>query len=603
MSFLSLFQRSYFLGTIFTLCGLFLLSGCQQAPDQSYTSVLVSKKGIEVERFLPTETIFFVKAGASSESQQKNLQQLLQHFPQEDQKALWDSIATSFNEYFKNENLTFEKDVLPAVGDNIQAAMAITKITVEQGEEEYVKKSVPMDMLVFIPLVEAEQFAKVLDSALIQSGFEKTQYNNVPLYGKNKESSSETYMALYEDILVIGNNKSEIQAALDRVSKKETSLIEQENYQKTVTALKDSIGIMYMDMPIFIKEMRKISTYQSMYQTGNTTQQMVTPAYTEIIKSEAISISAENDGLRFYGKALINEEKAKELHIDPQDLASGAAYLYKKIPAEKVIYYGEAYNIKKVLELNATAYEQMEGFKEGLQNLKFFLALQGIDAEKDLLAFMDKGFAFVIREGYWLVPGIDLYIDAGSQPEGAEKVMEKIHNAINTYFLNQNAADPVEELQPKLSEMFLNEKVSDNNYRFSFNFSKIPSEELTTIPKEIVEKGIQITYGVNNDNLLYISFIPATTTKTLADDETFKKAQEFVKGMENGIGYINPGEISRYLNLVQIMIEEKGPMPPETKTVFEKAKAYLTPFKSLIFASGAVKGSEMEIGGFLHIAK
>ena len=592
MSFLHFLKRSYLLGTVFVLCATILLSGCQQTPPQNYISALTSKKGVQLERFLPNETIFFLRAGINNETEKNNLTRLLQYFPQEDLQNFSGFIESSFNEYFNNENLNFTKDIMPALGSDAQLVASIVDISPKQVD---VMQIIDTSILVFIPLAETENFAKVLETGLTKDGFKKTTYAGIPLYEKNEPV---TYVALYQDVLMVSNIELGIKAALDRISQNQTSLLQNKNYQKAVSTMNSGIGFVYVDTPVFTKKIMKINTNMNT-QTESSSQQNAAPKiYSNIIDTEALKISAENDGIRISGTAYINEQKAKEWSIDPQQLPSSPAYLYKKILAEKVLYYLEGYNLKKIAALNWPIYEQIEGFQDGIQTIKFILAFQGIDVEKDILSFMDKGFALTIRGGFWVIPGIDIYVDAESNPESAKKVIEKLHSSITTFL--QNAANSTDETQ--LSDFLVNEKISDYNYRLRIDFSKIPPEQRALAPEEIINNGLQINYGINKDNLLYINSIPSTSTKTIADDETFKKSlQNLTK--TNGIGYINPGQITEYLGIIQTEMEKEGSLTAERKTIFEKVIAYISPFKSIIFSSGEVQGAEITMEGFIHIAK
>lgn len=595
-------RRSLYLGIFLSISGFLVLSGCQQTQNQvpaNYVSALTSQKGVQVERFLPQDTVFFIKGGTTNEIQQKNLQQVLQNFPQEDLNMLSTFIGSGFDQQFSGENITFQKDVLPALGKNIQAAVAFLN-----WKQDNTMQTVETSMMIFVPLAETEKFSQVLDTGLKKDGYTVSQYNNINLYSKEASTEgyvatnepSQTYITLYQDVLIVANNKTDLQSALDRMSTKGPSFIEEAKYQKALTSMNDGLGFMFIDTPVLLKEIRNVAAAN---QTTSSSQQNLLPtSYADIIDSEMINISADNNGFKLLGKVYLNEAKAKELNISIQDFPSEPAYLYKKIPAENVAYFAEIYNLKKILETSGAVYQQMEGFKEVTENIKFSLALLGIDAEKDLLAFMDKGFAMVVRDGYWLIPGVDIYFDASSQPDGAKKVMTKFHDIID-----QNLIKTIEQNQPTMANVITNKEVSPNHYRFAIDFTKLPPKETATIPKEMIEKGLSIEYGVNDNNLAYISLLPTTSTKTIADDESFKKAQTFIQDAGNGVSYFNPQALLNYINLYMAMVEEKGTLPLEVKVIAEKAKAYISPIKSIIFSSGKLSNNETQFSGYIYISK
>ena len=110
------------MGILFVLS----LSGCQQSVMT--TPRFMSEKGVNVEAFLPAESLLVAKFGSRDADQLDALKILNGYFPNDPLGA----IVTEFNQGFKNgTNLTelglnYEQDVLPILNNKSQFFMAMS---------------------------------------------------------------------------------------------------------------------------------------------------------------------------------------------------------------------------------------------------------------------------------------------------------------------------------------------------------------------------------------------------------------------------------------------------------------------------------------------
>lgn len=586
------------------------LSGCGKTNPTGTTgnSALVSKSGIKLETFIPDTASIIFKLGSNDENQRKNMEQLMQNFPQDGMKNITKQIAEGFDSSFKAKDITFEKDLSPALGKNLNFMFGVEFAAENSAESNSDEKREPIgspitakppfNVFLIIALDDSEKFDTILKKAVEMNELTKETYKSFDIY----KGSNALFMGRHQDVAVMASSMKSLQASLDNVESGKNSLLSNSEYQKIIAKAGNSISFFYADVPMLIKNIKNMAAYE----TGFTKilDQTDSMGMIEGLKSEAIALSAESNGLRMHGLYYYDEQKLKESGFDMGELYH-ESYLYKKIPGEDMIFYVEGYNLKKYGEKLFKAYSEIEGFKEQLamfsKQAQALLKMQGLDLEKDILSFMDKGYALAIQNSSNLIPNFALYLDAASNPDGAKKTMGKVYEAINellaTPALKQNGFSLLLTNTP--------DNAGTTGYVLKLNLDKLP--ENANVPPFLKNTPIEFYYGVKNDGLAYFAFYPKFTTangKIFADNENLKKGMAQIKGYDQNMVYMNMESMLGYIDsLFQLASLGGVPMDEDGLKQYEVVKSYFEPVKSLVLSSGKPSNGLLEFQGFIEIKK
>jgi hypothetical protein len=249
-------------------------------------------------------------------------------------------------------------------------------------------------------------------------------------------------------------------------------------------------------------------------------------------------------------------------------------------------------------------YEKMDNYEMVVGNIKSFLLMQGIDPAKDLWAFLDKGYALTMRKTEAMLPEIAFYLDAGSSPTGAAKVMKTVYNNIEKFLVETK-----KQMDPDIMGMIAHKKVEAGNpdeYSLSMDFSKLSEEKRKDLSKELTAYPLLFSYGLDKNNLAYLKFGAAGTeaNKTLAEDSEFEQGLGYIKGYERGVTYINVQNVIGFADrFVAMAKSQDGDAMKKDLEVYEIFKKYAAPFRSIVMGAGQLANDGSQMEAFIHIAK
>ncbi len=579
---------------------VFFITGCQQA-DLTRQSALVSLSGIRAESLLPENTMIVLKIGTKDQAQLDGLAQLMGNFPSDAGGSLKKEIMDGLDKGLAESGLNFETDIKLVIGSNPEAMFAFGESPDSQDHP---------DMTFLLPVADKTAAASVLDK-MVQKGFQKQSYKSAVIY---TEVGKDSYYALYGDMMIFSNKLEVIQKGIEGADSNQGTFLQNANYQKGLAKAGNSLGFFFMDTGKLSGALSKTATTE---QAGT----QMDNALIKGVEGEIFSVSAEKEGLRLKAYVFGDEKQMQDSYF--AKLPLGQSYLYKSLDGENIILYSEGYNMRKLVEMEAEAYKNLEGFDKLGSGVNSGLKNLGIDPEKDLLSFLDKGFAVVFRDGGSIVPAIEFYVDAGSNPAGAKKVLGKIYDVIGR-MLDQ-AADPA------VKNIISNEQAQDGSYLLKIDLNKAEKGQIDPALEQMVPgKTIEFRYGLDSQNMLSLVLNPLTAGgKPLSENEEFKTVLAFVNGYDESMTYIAVAPLMNYVDRFVEFAKSSGSNSAAGGTSaaanganttangtsggsnatangfadYDTFKQFITPVKSFIFATKKPSGGEIEMQGFVHIGK
>lgn len=574
---------------------LLFFSGCQQQAAFSGER-FVSAKGVKIEAMLPADTFMLAKFGSRDEKQLENLKILNAYFPNDPMG----SIVREFNAGFKDGanleeiGLDYEQDILPILNDKSEVYFAISPKAGADGAEE-----LPINAALALTLVDEAKFDALLAKQIEKNLLKKNDYNGQAYYTEVDVSDTPAFIARVNDTVFVTTSLDILQSGLDNLKSGKNLLAENKVYQRIVNKYhQPAIALIYADFAKVTEFLAESSAEgKEMLATINS----ATPKEINVddIESEILLLIAEGDGLRLSAHILGRDGK------DFTQLASNysKAYLADKIPAQAPVIYTENANLRKSYEVFLGIAQQDPDFDQAMAELKSFLGSQQLDLEKDILSFLDRGFALLLEDNSSVIPSIGFYLDVGSNPDGASKVMAKINQAIDQAFEQAKLETP--EL-PMLVDK--EEVVAGRLWKFRLNFDAVLTQAPPEVAKKLTGQKVEFYYGILDGNILAFALKPDLEKvfgkdKSVAQGEEYRQAMSYLKGADRSVGYMAPAQVFVYLDRLLKLAEDAGAMDRTSLAEYELAKSYLMPLKSLSFGTAAPEKDHIYSEAFLHIGK
>ncbi len=555
-----------------------IISGCMNKVDGD--SVLVSDAGIKVESLLPSDVWMVFKFGSDDQTQLENMNKLAAKFPTNPLEFINQAMGEGFNQDFEKYGLSYEKDLLPAIGEDWQVMFAMAGDIENDPEPQMIFAIVPND---------AQRIEDML-AKLVEDGGEIEQYKEYNIYFNPAES---IFFTRYEDIWLVANTGEIIKESLDNVGNG-TRLLADKKYQSGVQRMQDQYGFFFINPGYVFSQIQKD---QDASEGLKEVQKMLDIAST--VRGEFFGLTMEEDGIRVKGFIAMDMGKWKELDLPVFDYSAMQSYLYKQLPGDNVALYMESANMKLSIEMMIEMYSDMREMANVISMVKGSLMMNGLDLEDDLLVFMDKGYVFELQTGDGLIPYFGFYVDASSSPESAKKVMTKISDGIGGYFREEGVDE-------KVLDAVKNEQVECGGecYMFTFDFNELPADAKENVVPELMKEPIKFSYGVNSDNLAYFTLYPdfgEEEYETLEQNTDFQEAMKYIEGYDLQVSYLDIDLFLAYVDRwVQfgMSLEGNGDDTAEYDLVME----YLKPFKFMVMGAKEISDEELEMEGFIKIA-
>ncbi len=570
---------------------LFLFSACQQGPRVS--GRFVSEQGVNIEAVLPADIFLLAKLGTSDPGQLSNLQTLNAFF----QYDPLGSMVREFNAGFKEGadlqeiGLDYDRDILPILSPKTELFVAIAP-----GEGNSLEK---IRGLLAMTISDQVKFDGLMNKQVETSVFKKYSYNGQSYFTQKDEAADKVFIVRVKDTVFVFNDLQTMQKGLDNLSINNVALSGNQIYQRAVQNYQPSIAFIYGDFS------RVIDFMKSAGSEGEDALKVLGGANLQengiaSIESETLLVTVEKEGIRL--AATVLGKSGGDLRKVSGDVEK--SYLLSRIPAKYPVIYTEAYNLRQAYDSFIKIAEQDLEMSDGISQLRDFLTGQGLDLEKDLLSFMDKGYAFVMEDTDSVIPALGFYLDAGSNVDGAIKVSGRINQGLDDLWQQATAESP--ELSMFVSK---EEVIPGKLWKYKLNLDPLLADAPAEISKKLSGQKIELYYGVLQENVFVIALKPDLEkvygkSPVVVESDEFKKALSYLKGAEVGVTYLAPSQVFVYMDrMLKLAEEANGGQSLADMTQYQQLKSYIAPIKSLSTASKGVEKEKIAVEAFLHIGQ
>lgn len=550
--------KALLLAAIFSM----LLTGCTSKITLHDSEK--SQQEVELENYLPKDTVLTLSVNLNSQGQKEDFNALMAKFPQETTTKFVEGFVEELQLEFDALETNLEEDILPAFGENtrIILGMAIDPENTDGDPNMYLAAT----------LEDPTKLTELLEKWIENDPrYTKSEQFNEVIYDNEND---DFYLAIYKDTFLLTNKKQLRLEGLRRMKNSEESLLSNEMFKKAYEKLQQPyIANLYLNYENYfdlIASLDDTQVYPLMMKEG-------------FDLSIIMAIYAENDGF----KMVVLPAYTGKFNIEYHE-----PYLYNGIPGDNLLVYMESYGLKQAME---EAFDKMYEFDEEttkeLRKAELLIKKTvGLDLREDILSFMDKGFAFAIQQNASMIPAMSIYVDASSNPESAQKVIDLLDAA-----LQQAYEGMLEEAPSDLDTgRFLSKDVVEIGkseiHKMSFDFSTMTEEELLAagLPSGIFTEPIEIYYGLTVNNYLLISTYSGLDedfgeVKTVGDNAEILAGREMFKDHPYNLSYVSVSETFEYIDvLFEAMEKVQGPMDEESREAYELVKAYFAPIKYMI---------------------
>jgi hypothetical protein len=570
---------------------LFLFSACQQTPNVS--GRFVSEKGVNIEAALPVDTFLLAKLGSRDAGQLSNLQTLNSYFPNDPLGSMVKEFNTGFKEGSKLEEagLDYDKDILPILSPKTEVIAAIAP-----GEGNSMDK---IKGILAMTLADEVKFDGLLNKQVEKKVFKKESYNNQEYYTQLNESAEKAYILRLKDTAFVFTDLQSMKTGLDNLGIDKVGLAGNQAYQRAMQNYIPSIAFIYGDfakVTEFLKNTGSDGDALTKALGGSRFESNGADA----VESETVVITVEKEGVRFLATVLGKSGG----DLKKVGGAMEKSYLMHKINAKYPLIYSEAYGLRQAYDGFIKIAEKDAEMADGIKQMKEFLAAQDLDLEKDVLSFMDKGYAFVLEDTDSVFPALGIYLDAGSNAAGAAKVAGKIDKGLDEVW-REMLVD-----SPQLSMLISKETViPDQLWKYKLNLDPLLVDAPAEIAKKLSGQKVELYYGMLPENIFVIALKPDLEktygqSPIVFDGDEFKKALSYLKGADFGVTYLAPSQVFVYMDRVlKLVAEANGGHSMGDMTQYQQAKNYVNPIKSFVTASRGIEKEKLVVEAFLHIGQ
>jgi hypothetical protein len=540
----------------------------------------LSPQGIALENYLPGDAMIVMTINKQDTAQKEKLDKLGTLFPEETVKNIYEDIVKNLQLELDQVELNFEEDILGAFGENNRILFAMNG-NFEKTDED--KEPVP-EFFIASTFQDSEKIQTLIDK-LAENGGEKGE-----LFGATTLDNKDMYLAVYKDTILITNKQNLRHEALKKMQNNEESLLNNELYKEAQKGIPQyNFGDFYIN-------------YENYFEFINALQEEDYPfTFRKDLKMAiAMGLYAEDEGVRMLSSV------ASKGGFNLRNLTFHEPYLYRGIPGKNLIMYAEVYDIKKIINMSLDVYEWDEETSKEMRKAELLIKKTiGIDLKEDILSWMDKGFAMVLQRNDSMVPAISFYIDAGSNPEGAKKIINILDTAISQIYDEMLAnPDPGMNIEKMIKKEVVQVGKSDMN-KFSFDFSAMSDAELLAagLPSGIFTEPIEFYYGLTNNNYFVLSTYSGLDKDfgdgfvSVGSTLEVEEGRELIKDYPYNLSYISVEETFKYVDRIFADMEKvEGPMDEKDRKAYELVKAFLAPIKYMIAAD-----QKMQSAAYLKI--
>ena len=470
--------------------------------------------------------------------------------------------ASQLDSQYGGEVITYEDDILPALGDRFRVVFGSRPATED------------VDAFTVVTLADPDKMADVFEVLVDQELIESKKLSSNDAY-VNEEN--EFYAAIHEDLLFVANRPEGLVEMLDL--KAEDSLWESETFQDIM----QNVGSDYV-------------FFGGLF-PGLMGDELNLPAgfgvsdIPDVIIQQSIVVRAEESGLRFDAYMLADKDAAKGADISFDIVPKEKAYLIEEVPADGLMAYLESYGLQQTFTQADALGDSAAGLDEVNALIQNYF---GMDFEEEILSFMDKGFVVALHQnGDGVIPGFSILFDVSSDPDNAEAFVAKLDGQISglQIIFDQSLPGAIQ----RSSVEVMGEKLQF----IELDLEAIPQEASGPLPASVTSSQIQLLYGVIGDRMLIstASVWENAEGEMIADSDLYQSLKDELGDVDQGLALVDPKGIAEFLDNITALREQLGLANSDEIESFEEL---LSGFKGLIAAS-KTEACESHFAGYLMI--
>lgn len=551
-------HRSLKITLMLLLVASLALSSCGRKADLGQHA---SDEGLMPEAFIPAEVGLFSSYSLRDEGQYEALQAIEEKLG--DDGKFTELLAAQLDEQYEAEGLTYQEDILPALGDRFRVVFGSRP---SSGSE--------VEAFTVVTLADPEKMEDVFEVLADQGTVESKKLSSHDAYVSEE---NDIYAAIHKDLLLVANRPEALVEMLDM--KESESLWENEAFQDIM----QDVGSDYIFFGgLFPALMGEELELPAGFGVSN---------IPDVIVQQSIVVRAEEKGLRFDAYMEADKEAAKESDISFDIVPKEAPYLMEEVPVEGLMAYLESYGLQQTF----TQAEELGDDTSGIEQLELLSqSYFGMDFKEEILSFMDKGFAMALHQnGTGVVPGITLFIDISSDPDSAEEFLTKIDGQLSGLQLAFDQSLPGAITRGTANVM------GEELTLIEMDLSQIPqSAGSGPLPASVTDSELQLIFGIVGDRMILST---ASTWEedgeSIADSELYTTLKAELGDADQGLLLLNPQGISDFLSTVRSLRDQLGLDNGEQLVAIEDL---LDGFTGLIAAS-KTEAFESHFSGYLML--
>jgi len=563
------FMKKYFfvLFVVFTV----LFSGCGKTQDVDLVSGLVSPSGVQAEQFFPKDVFVALKFGVDSEVQKDNVKALIGYLSTDFTESFVDGFEEGFNGAGK---MDFETEFLPMMGEDSKFMFVVL------GDSDEVRT------MVVVYLVDPSFLIKELESAVDRGTSRKQQYKGFDIYNDNGKL---IFITEYKDVFLVSSDLELMKNGLDRLENGGDSLLNESEYQRDLYGIDDNVAYFYINASDYLD--KSLDAFKDYVDVDKLSAE-------NDLSSEIIVLSVESDGFFISWDMFFDKDKTK--NVDYSYLFNEPIYLYKNIPSAGLLMYSEFASFdSSFLEVIDALSANDDNFTNSFDSFKSYLSGEGVDFDKDVLTFLDKGYSFAMYDIGNIVPGFSFFVDASSNKDGAKNVVDFIAKNVESF---DDGVKVKAEAEVSNHLTYGEIKVdSGKAFEYAFNAASFV-KGLSGFDNARVE----FNFGLNDNNIFYFTFYPdfeAGDFSSLIDDKDgFVSALDRIDGYNYGVFYVDIQAFVSYINKIVSFSDSVEGTNVLGDTDYAIFKVLISPFKSFVFGAKKFDGERYEFKGFLKIS-
>ena len=272
--------------------------------------------------------------------------------------------------------------------------------------------------------------------------------------------------------------------------------------------------------------------------------------------------------------------------------------LVDEVPGKNTLLYAEDVDLSLAFQAMSTEYSTYDNILAEIAN-----ELEVNSSSVDEL--LSSPYAFSIADNGSFLPSMSFYLQFESGDIATvDKAIEMLDKAIDEGIANEGSIGN----DVQLSDIVTKTTTNSGLTKLTLDVNNLPttSNEEVKMKNSLKESGVELYYGILNDNTLVIALYPNFEeyygSSSLSQDSTFIQAVKKLDGVYGGkLSYFNITNLTEYLsNIMSLLGDDSYIMPSEDE--MDTIKDIVGMFKYFI-SSMEISSSKVMVNSYLRIGK